>query len=110
MVCDHRLRLHRGAPFRARRVLLALTGIGTAGFFYLGDLIIAGFLALGALQAWHMGTEPPRARPMRAIGASVICIGYGLTLAVHAGTIVFFFSLIGRNPLGNFNLWQLYGL
>jgi Zn-dependent protease len=94
----------------ARRVLLALTGIGTAGFFYIGDLIIAGFLALGALQAWHMGTEPPRARPMRAIGASVICIGYGLTLAVHAGTIVFFFSLIGRNPLGNLNLWQLYGL
>ncbi len=94
----------------ARRVLLAVTGIGTAGFLYIGDLIITGFLALGLLQAWHMGTVAPRARPMRAVGATVICIGYGLTLAVHAGAVVFGLSVIGINPFGRLNLWHLYGL
>ena len=94
----------------ARRILLAVTGIGIAGFLYIGDLIITGFLALGLFQAWHMGTEPPKARPMRAIGATVICIGYGLTLAVHAGAVFFFISLAGISSFADLNLWHLYGL
>jgi len=94
----------------ARRVLLAVTGIGTAGVIYVGDLIIAAVLALGVLQAWHMGTEPPRARPMRAIGATVICIGYVLTVTVYLGAVLFGVLLLAANPLYRWNSWNLFGL
>jgi hypothetical protein len=73
----------------ARRVLLALTGLGIAGLGYTGDYILAGILGLGALQAWHMGSEAPKARPMGAAGATVIGLGYGLTFAVHAGALFY---------------------
>jgi Zn-dependent protease len=78
----------------ARRVLLALTGLGIVGLGYTRDYILAGILGLGALQAWHMGNEAPKARPMSAAGATVICLGYGLTFAIHAGAVFYGFRVL----------------
>lgn len=73
----------------ARRLLLAVTVVGIVGFAYIGLFILAGILCLGALQAWHMEQKSPKARPMRAVGLIAICVGYGLTLAVHVGAALY---------------------
>jgi Zn-dependent protease len=78
-----------------RHILLGVTGLGMAGFSYTGDYVLVAFLALGALQAWHLGNKPPKARPMSAPGLTVIGLGYALTLAVHAGAVLYGLHITG---------------
>ena len=79
----------------ARRILLAVTSLGVLGLGYTGDHLLAGILVLGVLQAWHLGSETPRARPMSAAGATVLGLGYALTLAVHAGALYYGIQVMG---------------
>ncbi|MDJ0944943.1 MAG: hypothetical protein QNJ30_15860 [Kiloniellales bacterium] len=83
----------------ARRILLAVTGLGILGLGYAGDYILAGILGLGALQAWYLGEEAPEARPMSAAGASVLGLGYVLTLGIHAAALYFGLQVMGIDIL-----------
>ena len=83
------------AARRARIVLLVLAGLGFAGFAILGDYILAAFLAVGAMQAWHVGDETPDARPMGASGITAIGASYALILGIHGGVLVYSFRLLG---------------
>ena len=69
----------------ARWGLLSLTSLGIAGLCFIHYYILAGILVLGALQGWYMTREAPKARPMSAAGAIVICLSYGLTIAAYWG-------------------------
>jgi Zn-dependent protease len=80
---------------RARHILLGVTGLGIVGLAYTGDFLLAGVLVLGALQAWHMGGAPSKARPMSGAGLAVIGLGYGLTLAVHGAAVFYGLPYIG---------------
>ncbi len=79
----------------ARRVLLALAGLGILGLGYSGEYILAGILGLGALQAWYLGEETPQARPMSPAGASVLGLGYLLTAGIHAGALYYGLGVMG---------------
>lgn len=79
----------------ARWILLLVTGSAAAGLVLTGDYILGGVIGLGALQAWHMGAEPTKARPMSVPGATVIALGYGLTVACHAFALLYGLELIG---------------
>ena len=79
----------------ARWVLLALTGIGMASFIYIGDFILAGVLGLGVVQAWYMGADTPKARPMRLQGLAAIALGYTLTVAIHAVAVAYGIKQLG---------------
>lgn len=81
--------LHSTAGGAARRVLLAVTAAGFAGFVYLGDHILAAILALGLLGAWHMETGPAPAHPMRLAGLSAIIVGYVATFAIHIAAVAY---------------------
>lgn len=73
----------------ARPVLLLLAGLGMAGSALAGAYILAAVLALGALQAWWMKHDISAPRPMETSAIVVICLGYGLVLAVHAGAVIY---------------------
>ncbi len=79
----------------ARWLLLCVTGLGMASFLYLGDFILAGVLGLGVLQAWYMGADAPKARPMGMQGLCAIGLGYTLTVAVHAVAVAYGIHMFG---------------
>lgn len=79
----------------ARRILLALASVGILGLGYAGDYILAGILALGALQAWYLGNEAPKARPMSPAGATVLGLGYLATAGIHAGALYYGLRVMG---------------
>ena len=79
----------------ARRVLLALAGLGILGLGYSGAYLLAGFLGLGALQAWHLDEATPQTRPMSPAGASVLGLGYLLTASIHAGALYYGLGMMG---------------
>ncbi len=79
----------------ARWALLGVTGIGMAGFVYIGDFVLAGVLGLGVLQAWYMGADTPNARPMGMQGLAAIALGYTLTVAVHAVAVAYGIQKLG---------------
>lgn len=83
----------------ARWVLLVLTGLGVAGLGYTQDYILAGILVLGALQAWSLGDRTSKARPMTTAGAAVICLGYGLTVAIHVCGVIYGLDAIDFNGI-----------
>jgi Zn-dependent protease len=72
----------------ARRVMLGISGLGVVGFAWVGEPLLAGVIAFGGLQAWHMSGEPPRARPMRGIEIAVIVVGYALAVAIHGAAAI----------------------
>ena len=74
---------------RARPVMLGLTIAGMAAFGVMGDYILAAILALGAMQAWHIGADGQHvARPMGPAGSVTIGVSYVLVFAIHAGIAV----------------------
>ncbi len=82
---------------RARPILLGLTGTGMAGFAVLGDYVLVAILALGAMQAWYLGDEKPKAGPMGGAGIAAISIGYAVVFCVHAGAVVITMRVLGIN-------------
>jgi Zn-dependent protease len=74
--------------FWARRAMIGLSGLGTVVFALLGDPLLAGVVAFGGLQAWHMSRAPARARPMRALEVTTIAAGYSLVAALHAAAAI----------------------
>ncbi len=68
-------------------------------FGCLGEFILAGLFAVGALQAWHLPEHPPRAHPMRSGGMAVIGCGLVLTVAVHATAVVYGCLVFGPKSL-----------
>ncbi len=81
--------LHSFGAAWARRILLAVAAGGIIGFAWLGDYIIAAVAAFGGVGVWHMDTQPSDVRPMGLLAVSAIGLGYGVTLAVHAGATIF---------------------
>lgn len=72
---------------KAMMVLLAIAGLGI-GIAISKDLyVVAMVLAVGGLQAWHVGGEDSTARPMRAASMVTIVAGYFLVLAIHGSAI-----------------------
>lgn len=82
---------------RARPILLGLAGTGIVAFLLLGDYILAAILALGAMQAWHLGTAKPTARPMGRAGMAVIGTAYILIFGIHAGAVVVTMRMLDIN-------------
>lgn len=80
---------------RARPILLGLAVAGMAGFGVMGSYILAAILALGALQAWHIGTDHQVARPMGGPGIAAIGLGYILILAIHVSVAVYGARVLG---------------
>lgn len=80
---------------RARPVLLTLAIGGMAGFVVMGDYILAAILALGAMQAWHVGEVRQVARPMTGPGLAAVGVGYLVILGLHAGTAVYAMRVLG---------------
>jgi len=87
----------------ARRAMIGISGVGTVVFALLGDPLLAGLIAFGGLQAWHMSRLPARARPMRGHEIGVIAAGYGLTIAIHGAAVVTGAAWLGLD-LGRFGL------
>jgi Zn-dependent protease len=67
----------------ARRAMLGLGCLGVIGFAISGDPLLAGVVAVGGLQAWHLSGELPRVARMSACGVAVVLIGYTLLLVIH---------------------------
>ncbi len=87
----------------ARRAMIGIGGVGTVAFALLGDPLLAGIVAFGGLQAWHMSRVPARARPMRGLEITVIAAGYGFVIAIHAAAVVTGATWLGLD-LGRFGL------
>jgi len=83
----------------ARRILVGIGALGVLGFGFFGQFIPAGLFAVGALQAWHLPKQPPRAHPMRSGGMAVIGCGLLLTIAIHAAAVVYGGSVVGLKSL-----------
>ncbi len=79
----------------ARWVALGLAGLGAAGFGYVGYYILAGFMGLGALQAWHMGAEATESRPMGVGEVALVGLGYGMIIVAYASAMVYGVRLFG---------------
>jgi Zn-dependent protease len=67
----------------ARRAMLGLSCLGVIGFAISGDPLLAGVVAVGGLQAWHLSGESSRVGPMSARDVAVVLIGYTLVLSIH---------------------------
>ncbi len=80
---------------RARPILLGLAAAGIVSFGLLGDYILAAVLALGAMQAWHLGEGGQTARPMGGATLAIIGVSYALVLGIHAGTAVYAMRMLG---------------
>ena len=82
----------------ARWVLLAVTLATGLAFAVTGFPILASIMAVGALQAWHMGSERPKGRPMGRVEIAMVLTGFGLFLAAHGAAVYYGAVLIGWNP------------
>ena len=68
----------------ARRAMLGLGGLGMIGFAISGQPLLAGVVALGGLQAWHLSKDPSRSDAMSWAGIAAMLVGYALLLIIHA--------------------------
>lgn len=84
----------------ARWIMFGATGLAVALFIYTETYILAGFFALGVLQAWYLAKLPVKSRPMGGAGIVAICFGYVLTLGIYTGVIVYGGWLYGHDFIG----------
>jgi Zn-dependent protease len=87
------------SPRWAQRVLLVVAGLAVTALAYDGWYLFAGIAGLGALQAWHLGSAKPTARPLSMPGLVVIALGFGLTSIIHLAAIGFGAMLLGYGSI-----------
>ena len=78
--------------------MLAVTLAVGLAFAVAGFPILASIMAVGALQAWHMGSERPKGRPMGRVEVAMVLTGFGLFLAAHGAAVYYGAVLIGWDP------------